>query len=609
MRQSIEVHTTATISDLPSLASSARSASEKSATNDGVPASPPSNPPGPTLGKRKRDEQSPPGGSTSSDRMRHRGLADNDALASIICSVSSLAGDPRPSQNDVVPEILDQTAARLSPPAITAATTQHVQCARPELGAVPDASTTRVFHHAEMHHGGAMEPEAVAATPGKTLPDILPEGRIIAPSADEQSEIPSISTDNRQSGQLVEGSDSITPKPFFVHEDQNVHRVQDEDASPRPHHTINHFDYPSPSISQPDTSSAELLGIDIAATDERAPTPYASLSQSTDLIMRGLDVARAVHSPPIVSATSGLPLPPQSSERGIPASLPMPINSDSHYVTAGYLLDGDRHPNTRQRTLAGDAGFSRDSVQTGGTPHFAHYGTPAHHSTGSTYFPVMTHLEHNQSCRSQAEAAQVWLFDDNMSHVCHGFPIKYSLSYIMAPDLRSNRNDWQQVALIQESASAQHATATRSPRLYKPMLLLNGERPSFAADTTAPAAIQAVLGSDLLDRTWKSQQRKTEIMLQTNTVITYQYEKHWVITLTLGPSNGPIDEAQSMNMLKNRVADGIRASPEEQERIAIQKSYPLSDEGDYQLACIMDWTRGLEMVRALHDLSSLILLT
>jgi hypothetical protein len=452
-----------------------------------------------------------------------------------------------------------------------------------------------------MHHGGAMEPEAVAATPGKTLPDILP---------DEQSGIPSISTGNRRPGRLVEGSDDITTKPLFVHEDLNVHHVQDEDASPRPHHTTNHFDYPSPCISQPDTSSAELPGIDIAATDERAPTPYASLSQSTDLIMGGVDVARAVHSPPIVSATSGLPLPPHSSsERGIPSSLPMPINSDSHYAaTAGYLLDGDRHPNKRQRTLAGDTGFSLDSVQTGGTPHFAHYGTPAHHSTGSTDFPVTTviGLEHSQCFCSQAGAAQVWVFDDNTSRLCHGFPIKYSLSYIMETEMpSSNRHDWQQVALIQEHSSIPHGTETEC--YPEPKLLLNGERPLFTAHTTAPAAIEAVLGSDLLGRIRKSYMRKTETMLQTNTVITYMYKKHWVITLTLGPADGPVDEAQSMNVLKHRVAHGTKASPEEQERIAIQKSYTLGDGKDYQLACIMDRTRGPDlMVGALHNLSSLI---
>jgi hypothetical protein len=121
-----------------------------------------------TLGKRKRDEQSPPGGSTSSDRVQRRGLADNDALASIVCSVSSQAGDTLPSQ--------------------------HVQYARPELGAVPCASPTRVYLNAETLYRGTIKPEA--ATPGKSLTDVIRE-RIIAVSANEQSEIPWISTDNR----------------------------------------------------------------------------------------------------------------------------------------------------------------------------------------------------------------------------------------------------------------------------------------------------------------------------------------------------------------------------------------------------------------------------
>lgn len=620
VRQSIEVHTTATISDLPSLASSAWSASERPTTNHGLPATPPFFPPSPTLGKRKRDEQSPPRGSTSSDRMRQRGLADNDALVSIVCSVSSHARDPLPSQNDDVPEIMDQTAARLSPPAITAATTQHVQCAQPELGAVPDASTTGVSRHAEMGHGGAMEPEAVAATPGKTLPDILPEERIIAPSADEQSEIPSIPTDNKQPDQLVEGSDDITPRPFFVHEDQNFHHVRDENASPRPHHARNHFDYASPSgISQP-------------------------------------------------TATSGQPLPPQSAEKGIPTSLPMPIysNSTSHYAaTAAYLPDGDRRPNTRQRILAGDTEFSQDSAS---TPQFAHHITPGYNSTGFADFPVTRAAGLGRSLHSHPAEGQVSYFNERTaSHLHGGFFTSGSVSYkssaseislasgqdlpsLMVPNhgyqqgsvvnaLKgaitndgssttahhlpprvapasssvTNRNDWQKVALTQISPPTQHVTPMQVHSCHDSaagnllVASVTSEEILSSASVSTTAAIGAVLGPKILDRIEKShfriQEKDWHRHSWTTAVLTHEYTNRWVIMITMGQPESPDTESTDVNALKDTIATAMRASHAEKEAIAIKRLSPADEKGDHIFGCTIDLKRGADLVKSLHDLS------
>jgi hypothetical protein len=614
--------------------------------------------------KRKRNESEPSTDSgVTSEKEEDRDAVESEGAT--IFPVSSQIRDPRASRNDSVPDI-----PRVSSPSIQVELAQHA--ANAQHGAIPPEDLDRASSHPESLDHGTAETFSAPAMPNQAQPNVHYPRGVTESIADAQSEHPPISTNNELPCQTSLGD--IAPGSVLIQGDS--HSVRDTSA-PLTHHTPNHPGYASSSgISQPDTSSAEMPAIGVTATDERAPTLYTSLSQSTDLIMGGADVAapppltKAIHSPPIqvdiVAATSGQPLPPQSSEKGIPTSLPMPINSDStppYAATAGHLLDGDRRPNKRQRIPTGDIEFSVDSGHSTSTPQFAHYSTPGYSSTGFADFPVTRAVGLEHSLHSQTAVAQVPYFKESTaSHPHRGFPAcglvsyessgpgtalasGYSLPALTAPDHgyqqglsvkdmianecniatthhppsrvtlaappRSNWNSWQDVTLDHKPSLTltKRDEADNWPGCNHSALdtiALNGQRPSFAYGTSGPAAVEAVLGSDLFARIERSYLRMLEKrtrMQETKAVTSYEYEKHWVIALTLHSSEGP-DE--SMNALKDRIANAIEARSEERERMVIQKLLPSDGEGDYWLACTMDKMKGNNMVRSLHDLNSLL---
>jgi hypothetical protein len=360
-------------------------------------------------GKRKRNESE-----SSTECGVTSEKEDRDAVESegaTILPVSSQIRDPRAPRNDSVPDI-----PRVSSPSIQVELSQHA--ANAQHGEFPPEDLDRVSSHPESLDHGTAETYSTPTMPNQAQPNFHCPRDVTESIADAQSEHPPISTKNELLCQTSPGD--IAPGSVLIQGDS--HSVRDTSA-PLTHHTPNHPDYASPSgISQVDISGAELPAIGVAATDERASTLYTSLSQSTDLIVGGADVAApppltgAIHSPPIVDATSGQPLPPRSGEKGIPTSLPMPINSDSashNAATASHLPDGDRRPNKRQRILTGGIELSLDSRHGPDTPQFAHDSTPRHSSTGFADIPGTRAVGLEHSLHSQTAVAQVSYFNES----------------------------------------------------------------------------------------------------------------------------------------------------------------------------------------------------